>query len=102
MRAYNLVRPMALWTFIADYRGGTYISQVKAGNVRQALVLWAKSFPNIQGSKIGAKTRSKLTNAAMEHGEKPVRIKETQGVWYWNPLSVRPPIVVHAIKTARF
>jgi len=90
---------MAFWTVIADYRGGTYISQVRAVNVSQALMKWAMAFPHISGSSIGAKTKAKLVSAARDKQERPTPIKETQNVWYWNPLNLRPPIVLHLVKT---
>jgi len=91
---------MALWMAIADYRGGTYISQIRAANVGQAIVRWARVFPSLKGSYIGAKTKTKFLDAVRDSHEKPIRIEGTQDVWIWSPLSVRPTIVVHLIKTA--
>ena len=91
---------MALWTAIADYRGGTYISQVRAANVDQAIVRWAQVFPRLKGSYVGAKTKTKFLAAVRDPQERPIRIKRTQDVWYWSPLSIRPTIVVHLVKTA--
>jgi hypothetical protein len=90
---------MALWTVIADYRGGTYISQVRGANVSHALMKWAKSFPRISGSFVGAKTKESFVSAASDKQEKPTLIQGTRNVWYWNPLRLRPRIVVHLVKT---
>jgi hypothetical protein len=90
---------MAFWTVIADYRGGTYISQVRAASAHKALMLWAKSFPHLRGSFIGARTKQKLIAAAGDDHEKPIAIKKTRNVWYWNPLVLSPTIVVHLVKT---
>ena len=67
---------MALWTAIADYRGGTYISQVRAANVGLAIVRWAEVFPLLKGSYIGTKIRAKLLAAVRDPEEKPLRIEE--------------------------
>jgi hypothetical protein len=91
---------MALWTAIADYRGGTYISQIRAANVGQALVRWARVFPLLRGSYVGTSTKAKFMAAVRDPQEKPIRIERTQDVWIWNPVSVRPTIVVHFVKTA--
>ena len=91
---------MALWTAIADYRGGTYISQVRAANVGQAIVRWAQVFPLLKGSYVGTRTKTKFLAAVRDLQEKPIRIDRTQNVWIWSPLSVRPTIVVHLVKTA--
>jgi hypothetical protein len=92
---------MALWTAIAEYKGGTYISQVRAANSYQAIVRWARLFPLLKGSNVGASTKTKFLAAARDPIDKPIRIERTQDVWIWNPLSVRPRIVVHLVKTAR-
>ena len=91
---------MALWTAIVDYRGGTYISQVRAANVAHAIVRWAQDFPLLKGSYVGTHTKTRLLAAARDPQEKPIRIDRTQNVWIWSPLSVRPRIVVHLVKTA--
>jgi hypothetical protein len=90
---------MALWTAIAEYRGGTYISQVRAASVGQAIVRWARAFPLIKGSYVGTRTKTKFLVAARDPQEKPIRIKQTQNVWIWSPISVGPTVVVHLIKT---
>ena len=93
-------RNMALWTVIADYRGGTYISQVRAISAPQAIIVWSKSLPNVRGSFLGARTKLKIAAAASDEQEKPVPIEKTRNVWYWNPLSLRPAMVVHLVKTS--
>jgi len=91
---------MALWTAIADYRGGTYISQVRAVNVTQALLHWAEALSLPRGSLIGMKTRSRLLAAARDPEEKALRIEQTRNVWIWTPDNIRPSFVVHLVKTA--
>ena len=92
-------RAVGFWTAVADYRGGTYISQWQAADARGALMRWAKSFPQIRGSFIGAKTRLELIAAAGDELERPVPIRETRNVWYWRHPSVS--IVVHLVKTTK-
>jgi 16S rRNA G527 N7-methylase RsmG len=92
---------MAFWTVIADYRGGTYISQVRAVSALKALVSWAKSFPDIRGSFIGAKTKRNLLAAAGHEQDELIAIKKTRNVWYWNPPGFKPVIVVHLVKTSQ-
>ena len=68
-------------------------------NVSNALMKWAKSFPQIKGSFVGARIRKNFVSAARDGQDGPILINETRNVWYWNPLSVRPSIVVHLVKT---
>jgi hypothetical protein len=91
---------MPLWTVIADYRGGTYISQVRAISAHQAIIVLSKSLPNLRGSFLGPRTKLKIVAAAYDEQEKPVPIEKTRNVWYWNRLNLRPAMVVHLIKTS--
>lgn len=34
---------MKKYTFLADYKGGTYISQYSADNLKEALFLWGSN-----------------------------------------------------------
>ena len=90
---------MAFWTVIADYRGGTYISQLRAATPSKALTLWVKSFPQVRGCLVGPKTRRKWLAAVDGAEDPPVRIHGTLSVWYWNPGSMNPRVVVHLVKT---
>jgi len=91
-------QPMALWTVIADFRGGTYISQLQSTSARAALLKWAKSLPQLPGSLIGPRTRLKLLAAVRNEYERVVAIQETRNVWYWSPLHLS--FVVHLVKTS--
>src|SRR3984885_1107161 len=92
-------RPMALWTVIADFRGGTYISQFLSTSARAALVKWATSLPRLPGSFIGPRTRLKLLAAVRDEDERIVSIQATRNVWYWRHFRLR--FVVHLVKTSR-
>ena len=53
---------MATYTVILDYRGGTYIAQVLAGNARAALVKWAKQIKPNEIQHLGPKRQAKLAS----------------------------------------
>ncbi len=53
---------MATYTVILDYRGGTHISQVSAGNARAALVKWAKQIKPNEIQHLGPKRQAKLAS----------------------------------------
>jgi hypothetical protein len=89
---------MALWTVIADFRGGTYISQFQSTSARAALVKWAASLPQLPGSFIGPRTRLKLLTAVRDEDERIVSIQATRNVWYWSHFRLR--FVVHLVKTS--
>jgi hypothetical protein len=75
---------MATYTVILDYRGGTYISQVAAGNARLALVKWAKQIKPHEIQHLGPKRQAKLisdieSNIADLYTPTPIR--EVVNVW---------------------
>ena len=51
---------MALYTFIVDYNGGTYISQITAPNPKSAVRSWADNFPIEAVPGLGAKSKQEL------------------------------------------
>ncbi|HYG97946.1 MAG TPA: hypothetical protein VD837_02365 [Terriglobales bacterium] len=71
---------MALFTVIADYRGGTYIKQLHASDVQSAFEQWARELPDIRGSFIGAATKRKVSAAVREPDDRPVAIDGTENV----------------------
>lgn len=86
---------MALFTVIADYRGGTYIKQLHASGVRSALEQWARELPDIRGSFIGAATQRRVSAAVREQDDRPVAIEGTENVWFWSKCGFE----VHLVKT---
>lgn len=68
-----------LYTMIMDFRGGTYISQVKANNVKDALI---KGISNLKPQDIeffGKKIQQKMLDEAPN--EEPVAIAGNQNVF---------------------
>ena len=53
---------MATFTVILDYRGGTYVSQVSAGNAGAALVKWAKQIKPNEIQHLGQKRLARLAS----------------------------------------
>jgi len=86
---------MALFTVIADYRGGTYIKQLHASDVQSAFEQWARELPDIRGSFIGAATKRKVSAAVREPDDRPVAIDGTENVWFWSSCGFE----VHLVKT---
>lgn len=57
---------MSLYTIIFEYRGGTYISQVEAEDVSQALYLWGKDLNPKEIQYMGLKLKEKLNKEIHE------------------------------------
>ena len=70
---------MHLYTFIMEYAGGSYVSQVKASSPKAACVKWAKALD--AGKVVGLGQSSKLALIKEIKEEVPVAIQNTLGVW---------------------
>ncbi len=63
---------MALYTFIMEYAGGTYVSQVKSTSPKTAIKDWAQKLAvdSLQG--LDAEVLSQLTNSLMIDSPMPI------------------------------
>ena len=63
---------MALYTFIMEYAGGTYLSQVKASSPKSACVKWAQRLDDSLVKGLGRKGKETLISQMKE--ELPVAV----------------------------
>ena len=70
---------MPLYTFIMEYAGGTYISQVKAPSPKSACVKWAQGLDVSQVSGFGGKSKELLIGHMRD--ESPVSINGVVNTW---------------------
>jgi len=87
------------YTFIMDYLGGTYISQVEASNNREAMNKWLRE---LKIEDIDMFTREDQKNLIMNdfEDEEPVLITGMKNVWNTNVRTQKGCGSVHFIKTA--
>lgn len=69
------------YTFIMDYKGGTYISQTYAPNLTKACETWLESLniDEIQGA--GKKFKTELLIKVLDQEIPPVLLQGLQNVW---------------------
>jgi hypothetical protein len=86
-------RNLAIFTMIAEYAGGTYISQVLARDVEQAITMWKRR------TAMGRRFR-----AAFEcdegYGSRPTPVRRMKNVWYHDALHDDKVVSLNIIKTA--
>jgi hypothetical protein len=70
---------MPLYTFIMEYVGGSYVSQIKASSPKSACVKWAQKLNVSAIEGLGHRSKSALVKE-MQEG-KPTPIKTTLNVW---------------------
>jgi hypothetical protein len=70
---------MSLYTFVMDYAGGTYISQVKAPSPKSACVKWVQKLDHSQVKGLGLKGKESLIEQKTE--ESPVTLDGMLNAW---------------------
>ena len=73
-----------LYTVVMDYRGGTYISQVDAGNVAGALETWADTLDQRSIGELGPRRKAGLTDdikVQLSSGQEPALLDGLVNVW---------------------
>jgi len=69
---------MKKYTFIAEYKGGTYISQYSAFDIDQAVLLWANG---LEKKYFSVHKKLKIIEETKCEDMRPVRIKTLENVW---------------------
>lgn len=88
------------YTFILDFRGGTYIEQIDAINVIAATHVWAKKVANEPDIKhLNGEDFLKAFYYNIEVFQ-PIEIEECTNVWNLSFLMGRFELDVHIIKTS--
>ena len=70
---------MPLYTFIMEYAGGTYVSQVTASSPKSACVKWAQEMDAAQVSGLGRKSKETLIEEMK--AEAPVALDGLANSW---------------------
>jgi hypothetical protein len=91
---------MATYTFIMEYRDGTYVSQVSAASVQTAVTQWAQNLNPGEITYFGTKLKKRLIEGLADDQRKlykPVELRGLKNVWY---ISVpQSGMSVNAVKT---
>lgn len=90
---------MRTYTFITDYRGGTYICQKSAADLRTACAMWKEDIASggyVQ--HLDVKAFSKAFDADIDEFP-PLPIDEVSNVWIFHLLFGRYMLDLHIIQT---
>ncbi len=75
---------METYTFILEFLGGTYISQVESNNHIQALKKWATELDIKPIFGLGIKNKELLIKSLDEDWHKPVLLNGLINVWHFH------------------
>jgi hypothetical protein len=90
---------MELYTFIMEFRGGTYISQVRAEHLYDSLKLWGKQLKPKDIQHLGEKGKNELL--AELNDEELTKVSTMKNVWYFGLSIKKGYIAVNVIKTSK-
>lgn len=88
---------MKKFTFIAEFRNGTYISQYEASNLIEALFIWAE---NLDLQYFTSKVKNKIQEKAREEDFFPVPVKTVDNVWCSSYVIFRSLLLLNIVETA--
>lgn len=72
---------MTLYTFITDYAGGTYISQVVASDPKSAIIAWAQNLEVESIPGLGVKSKQSLLQEIQQEETIVVSLDDVVNVW---------------------
>ncbi len=89
------------FTFIMDFKGGTYCSQVKSRSIYLALKLWTNKLTE-QRKEIKFLTLEKIDKIRNQivEGEKPTKLKGLKNIWFVSFFLNKDIMFINIIKTA--
>ena len=92
---------MNLYTFIMDFREGTYISQVDDFDEYKALVKWAKSLNIKEIQYLSNATKQQLIDSIPEliAEQELTKINTVKNVWYFDFQFKTGLANIHVVKT---
>jgi hypothetical protein len=90
---------MPVYTFIADYRGGTYICQPEASDLRSAISRWKEHV--VEGHYVPDLNRTRFAETVDFYLDElpPMAIDEVRNVWLFKFAQGRYIWEVHVVQT---
>ena len=70
---------MEKYTIVFEFKGGTYISQYHASNIKEAVLLWAKNSDNGSIPNISIIEKQQIYNSLLE--DEPTSLSGIENVW---------------------
>ena len=87
---------MEKFTFIAEFKHGNYISQYKADNLMEAVLIWAD---NLDVQFFTNKVKTKIQEKVRDSFYSPVSIEEVDNVWCSSYVIFRSLLLLNIVET---
>ena len=89
---------MPLYTFVFEYAGGTYVSQVTAASLKAAVRRWAVELPADKIDDFGPASKARLIEDAAAEG--PTPIEGLSNVWCLTALVRGKLALINIVRTS--
>lgn len=89
------------YTFIMEYRGGTYVSQIVSNkeNMQDVCIEWAETLDVTEIQHIGQKMKKKLIKEMKDEDNTPALLKGLENVWFTHTLLKGKGVYINIVKT---
>ncbi len=90
---------MKKYTFIVEYRKGTYIQQIVSQNLEESVLQWVQNLETFNIPNLGIKEKMSLEKAIRKELP-PTKIKEIENVWCLFISVRRSHLLMNIVETA--
>ena len=90
---------MPFYTFIMDYKGGTYISQIDSSSLKTACVDWANSLRVSEIDEFGEISKNQLIEQMKS--EEPILLKGLVNAWCSSPFLSKGTALINIVQTEK-
>ena len=87
-----------LFTFVCEYKGGTYVSQVRAPDHERAMIEWAALLRREQPIESMSEV---IAQAASDAQNSPVLLTGLSDVWCWSATVSDELALTHFVRSAK-
>jgi hypothetical protein len=89
---------MKLYTFIAEFRGGIYINQIKAQDLRSAIIAWGPSLNEKEIEHLGVRGKEEIADKLAKNIDE-VPLSGLINAWFFCVRIKAGFITVNVVKT---
>ncbi|MVT09140.1 hypothetical protein [Chitinophaga tropicalis] len=89
---------MELYTFLMEFRGGTYISQFNAGKLQEAVLLWTEHLEIKEIKYLSEKGKAEIKEKIKS--KEPIKIRDRKNIWFFCMSIKMGFVAVNVVKTS--
>lgn len=92
-----------LFTFVVDYKGGIYVSQVRANSPEEAVIIWAKNLDTKPIIGLKSKSKTKLIEQLQQQVEEgaTILLDGLKNAWCASAMIKHKLLLINIVKTSQ-